>query len=181
MKAELDALYYALAGGQTKRWHTWPVRHAETVAEHTFGVVWICNYLAGMRITFPLLLAALAHDVAEQDVGDLPANAKRESPILREEMHRLEEEALKTHYLDFQLSTFETVVLNAADTLDAMFFCIRERRLGNQNMNTAWLRLIIYMDTEHIPNFRDNDVLARASYLLADLRSQWRIANHESE
>src|SRR6267378_8094848 len=58
------------SGGYTQRMHCIPTIHPQSVAAHSFGVAWWCWLLTAGNPSANLLLAALAHDLPEHEVGD---------------------------------------------------------------------------------------------------------------
>lgn len=142
----IDAQLEALIGaGNIKRYHTVATIKENTVAHHSYGVAVLCMLLdpcAGMA----LQRAALLHDVAEQWVGDIPAPVKRQLDI-RQQLHEAENTALKNVSLGYEemLSDAERIILNIADSLDGMLYCINERRMGNREVQTVFTRYAEYV------------------------------------
>lgn len=129
----LDRIRFVYEGGKTKRFHTSDTLTVQTVADHSFGVAMMVLLIAP-RCTRQLLLAALTHDLAEHQVGDMAAPVKRAYPDLKEKLQSMEDQLLYKHQLHFEgtLDEKELAVLKAADYLDGMMYCVRERRMGGQ-------------------------------------------------
>jgi len=129
-------------GGSVKRWHTTPVHSQQTVASHSWGVAALLVDIAGSAISVNLLKAALYHDVAEYDTGDIPAQAKWGDVDLCKALTSMERGI--EHELDIQipLTPEEEDLLKAADLLELMWFCIEEARLGNTNVQSIFARCI---------------------------------------
>lgn len=131
----LKNMHFAKEGGEVRRFHTFPLIGVNNVAEHSFGVAWVCVALAGgpERCSKNLLLAALSHDLAEHRIGDVRADAKRRSATLKNELDRLEEEELENHGMIFELGAEESVMLKMADNLDGLMFVVKEISMGNRS------------------------------------------------
>lgn len=131
-KEDLDLMRFLREGASTKRYHTQRRIRSETVGQHSHGVLWLCWYFADRRPTANLLLAASAHDLAEQPMGDIPSPAKRAmGQIFSQEFDAKEETYLATHGLVFELSDEEKIILKTADLMDGLFSCLEERVMGN--------------------------------------------------
>lgn len=141
-------------GGETRRYHTWPVLRQQNVAEHSFNVAMICSWLARQEtpgIGAALLMAALTHDLAEHQMGDLPAPVKRALPdyaegTFREVWGGLENKMLIDQGLDWEqlLSDKEKHWLKLADAAEGCFYCIREREMGNRLIDEVYNNFIDY-------------------------------------
>jgi len=129
-------------GGAVRRYHTRALVGEQTVASHSWGVAAIVLRLAeGMPWTTigPLLKAALFHDVAEYDTGDIPATAKWRHKPLKAALDELElmvetDLGLSTA----ELGPLEIKLLKAADMLELLWFCLEQRRLGNTTLDEVW-------------------------------------------
>lgn len=130
-------------GGNVTRYHTHEVFQRQTVAEHTFNVLWILSLLWDGNLPPTLFRAALAHDIAECELGDIPAPMKR---ILREKLGADEEDVIQqaedrilqenrlSQYSERNLSLSERRTLKMADVLDGLRYAMREFRAGNRPM-----------------------------------------------
>jgi 5'-deoxynucleotidase YfbR-like HD superfamily hydrolase len=77
-------------------------------------------------------MAALMHDVPEQQFGDIPSPAKRAMGAeSKKALQTAEDNFLGDAALYFPLSIEEERLLKAADILGGLWNCILERRLGN--------------------------------------------------
>lgn len=156
-----DRLVFLMRGSMTKRFHNGAVLHENTVAHHSWGVLWFCYLLSdGYMPSAELLLAAAAHDMAEQVTGDMPAPAKRMlgiRPLLQEK----ENQVLGTFGLEFEnlLSARELKMLGLADCMDGMLFCIRERMFGNRFIEFTFEKFHGYIRNE-VETLADKKVLA---------------------
>jgi hypothetical protein len=102
------------------RWCVVPTLRKQNVAEHTFHVMVICDWLLehhryrSDHFHLDVLRLALGHDRDESITGDIAAGSK---PIPTDE--------------DVSKKTDAQIVLKVADYLEAILFLEDERRLGN--------------------------------------------------
>jgi 5'-deoxynucleotidase YfbR-like HD superfamily hydrolase len=76
-------------------------------------------------------MAALAHDLPEGYLGDIPAPTKRNLGV-NDRIAKMEAELDMEHMLPvFELSELESRLLKLADSLELLQHCVRERQLGN--------------------------------------------------
>ena len=136
----------ALRGGQLQRFHTWPTIGHETIAEHSFGVAMIVLALTDYRASANLLKAALYHDLAEQETGDIPANAKWDNPMFSTFLEVMEDSFNIKWKLDITLPPQDQIVLKWADMLQMLLFCKQQRDLGNRNMDTIFERVVEFLN-----------------------------------
>jgi len=139
-------------GGQTKRFHTERLIGEETVAQHSFGVACLVILLEPAP-SVALLKAALFHDIAEQDTGDVPAPVKWKHPELKGLLHRIEEIFHERYSwsLSTNLSVHEETVLKWADSLDLMCTAMEQRMLGNRYMDEVFYKVRDFLNN-HQPN-----------------------------
>lgn len=130
MRERVDFIFN---GGKTKRFHTSDTQTVQTVAEHSFGVAMMVM-LIHPKAHKDLICAALVHDLAEHRVGDMAAPFKRANPDIKHQLQLMEDHLLRQQSLNFEdlLRPGEQVIVKAADYLDGMLYCVRERRLGGQ-------------------------------------------------
>lgn len=171
-------------GGQSKRFHTVETIKPQNIADHSFGVAWFCELLTGGRARKPLIMAALAHDLAEHMTGDIPSPAKR-AMGLGEKFHNHEMELIKKaglgHYF-MELTSGEELTLKLADMLDGCQFCIRERRMGNLNVEIVFGRFYSYATdifttkkVEAETSFTYDE--ATAENIIRDIYAEWKEIN----
>lgn len=129
----LEQLKFIYKGAKTKRFHTADTLTEQSVGEHSFGVAWLI-VLIDPNARRELILAAMAHDLAEHVIGDVSSPAKRQYPALKAALDAAEGNILAEMGLDFEakLTTEERKLLKVADMLDGMMFCVRERRMGSK-------------------------------------------------
>lgn len=134
-RAQLD---FICAGSSVRRFHTTPTLQTETVGHHSFMVAWLC-WLLDRDLPTQLTMSALAHDLAEHIVGDIPAPTKRKLG-LNNEISTLEKDCLDEVGLSFDISNEFQRTLKLADVLSSMLFCCQERQLGNRNVDAIYAR-----------------------------------------
>lgn len=140
-----DRLKFIIAGSEVERYHTVRTLTTETVGHHSHGVAMLCALLVGCQASKELLLAALMHDLAEHQTGDIPSPAKRAYGI-GEQVNELEEKLLKSVGLNFTLHPDDTRTLKLADIAQGAIFCVREMQLGNIGMKTVYDRYKSYAE-----------------------------------
>jgi len=119
--------------GRVKRWHTMSIIGQQTVAEHSYGVVNIINKL-WPDATKELILAALYHDAAEVDLGDIPHPSKNILKKVAGEFMLCAE--VKFHIKNriphsVNISFRDQARLKLADTIEAALFCKHQMEMGN--------------------------------------------------
>jgi 5'-deoxynucleotidase YfbR-like HD superfamily hydrolase len=163
----MEQLNFIRNAGETRRFHTSPVLRVQNIAEHSWHVAMLLYFIFGQSepgLTPTLLMAALVHDAAEHQVGDLPAPAKRtmderlrrpgledktDTPF-RDLWGDMEQEILAGVQLDFEkfLEPMELQALKLCDALDGATYCVRERAMGNQLIAEPFHNFMNY--TRHI-------------------------------
>jgi len=131
---DLDTLCKVMNSGDIKRYHTLPTIGEQTNATHSWGVAVIATYLHP-NLSAKILLKALMHDVGEIETGDIPAPVKWENPELKKQLHLLEEKVAKNLEIDYELTEYEQTIFKQADMFELLFFCVKQRRLGNRHIN----------------------------------------------
>ena len=172
-------------GGQSKRYHTALVLKEQNIAEHSFGVAWFCELLTQGQARKELIMAALAHDLAEHMVGDIPSPVKRQLGV-SEQFHRFEHGHLRTAGLgtyEDELYQGEQATLKLADMMDGMMYCIRERRLGNQEIEPIYERFELYA-RQVISKYGNEESATSWTYniniadeFIYQMTEEWRKAN----
>lgn len=158
-------LQFIYDGGASKRYHTVDTLRTQDIAAHSFGVAWFCELLTSGEASKNLIMAALAHDLAEHQVGDIPAPAKRRMEIAdlfeQEENNLLKDCGLSNYQAS--LLAPEKRTLKIADCMDGMMFCVRERKAGNKNVDVVYGRFQSYV-LEQVPfNTTEWDVFNKIS------------------
>lgn len=171
---DLDRIQQFRHGGQVKRYHTWPTLREQSVGAHSHGVAMIIMQLTDYTASPFLLMAALAHDIAEAWTGDMPAQVKWRSAALKEALAVEEERINNDLNINFEqaLDINEQMLLKAADMLDLMFYCYEERALGNLNMDKVmqngydWMRANISRTTDALTRARALTEILACNYVL---------------
>lgn len=140
---QLDFIY---KGGASKRFHTLRTIQTQDIAAHSFGVAWLCELLTGGQASKNLIMAALAHDLAEHRVGDIPSPVKRDMGVGElfhdYEMGKLAIVGLSKYY--DELTEGEGYTLKLADMIDGMMFCLTERNFGNSTIDPVYNNFHLY-------------------------------------
>ena len=149
MRAVLFAVKMAVA----RRFHTHNVLRQETLGHHSHGVAVLLHILRP-DASKELLVAALLHDLAEGEFGDLPGPTKRLLGI-REQVAALEARELLDNDLPMPpLTTEETAALKFADAAHGSLYCLEELRRGNVDLRkplrnfVSWLRPVLDSELE---------------------------------
>ena len=101
------------------------------MAEHTFHVMRIYLEIFG-AISSQTAENILVHDMGEIASGDIPFPIKMNNPVLKEEIDRLEEDALEQMGLhQHQLSILEKTRIKICDLLEMWEFGMVEVSMGN--------------------------------------------------
>jgi 5'-deoxynucleotidase YfbR-like HD superfamily hydrolase len=133
----LKPLKFYRRGGIVKRFHIFDVLKENTVAHHTFNVIALLILCVDDELSQNLILAAMQHDLAEQETGDMPAPFKRRVEGLRQHIQDAEEAILKENGLtnyEKRLSKKELAWLKLADSLEGALYCGDEYQRGNLPM-----------------------------------------------
>ena len=136
-----ETLSQVLTAGQVRRYHTIPGFPGQSIAEHSWRGIVILLYLAP-TISKEAIVSFVSHDVPERVTGDVPRDAKWEYPTLDSMLKAIENKELKRLGLQTVLSKEEEKLLHAADGLELMWHCLDQRRLGNQNADVVFHRML---------------------------------------
>jgi 5'-deoxynucleotidase YfbR-like HD superfamily hydrolase len=140
MKTKIE---FYMNGSEVVRYHTVHTLQRETVGHHSHGVAMLCHILNPECQKF-VLVAALQHDLAEHQTGDIPSPAKRQYGI-GEQVSELEDKLLKIAGLEMPGLTNEEIrLLKLADIAQGALFCSREISLGNARMRDIFDRYMSY-------------------------------------
>lgn len=148
-------------GGRVTRFHTLPTLKPETVAEHSYLVAWLCTLLSpGQQPAAHVLLAALAHDLPEYDLGDMPSPTKIRLGV--REQFRAEEAKLfaAAGLPDYEamLTDAEAELLKFCDNMAGYLKCMYELSMGNTLLADTAKRYADYMATAvYKSEFLDKD------------------------
>ena len=132
-------LQFALDGEITKRFHTVNTIKDYTVGQHSFTTAYLCVLLTNNNPSANLLRAALVHDLAEHQAGDMPSPAKRTLQI-GDLVEQMETQLLVDNQWAVDLTPDEAHTLKIADIFAGMISCITERGLGNKFIVPVFMR-----------------------------------------
>lgn len=136
MSALAKQIELAHRGGLVTRFHCHSLLHKENVGEHSHMVACLVAIYYEFRPSAALLMAALAHDLPEYKLGDVPGPVKKMLPGLSEAYAAAESQV----YTDYgwpefpELTEEEKEVLKFADALSGYLTAFREVRCGNTPM-----------------------------------------------
>ncbi len=141
-----DKLEFITRGAEVRRYHTVNTLVTETVGHHSHGVALIC-LLLDPGCSRQLLVSALAHDLAEQRVGDIPSPSKRALGFA-DKLEALEDEILAQELgaLWLPLTSVERRILKLADIAQGALKCLREMEMGNSCMRIVYERYMSYAE-----------------------------------
>lgn len=140
------SLRYLIAGAGVRRYHTSPVVGQETVGHHSHAVASL------LTLIYPdssreLLIAALYHDLGEQQTGDIPSPGKREMGI-RDAVNKYEAECnAEAGFHTPTLFAKEKRRLKFADCVSGALFCLEELAAGNRRMWSTFMTYMTYINT----------------------------------
>ncbi len=138
-----DTLNFIIAGTEVTRYHTVTTLVKETVGHHSHGVAMLALLLNPMA-SRQVLMAALFHDLAEHQTGDIPSPAKRQFGI-GDKVDELEHRLMRAAGIVMpELSPEDARTLKLADLAQGALFCARELSLGNSRMRTVLDRYLAY-------------------------------------
>lgn len=144
--SDIETLMFVFDGGRSTRYHTVDTIKTQNIADHSFGVAWLCELLTQRTASKMLIMAAMTHDLAEHLVGDIPAPAKR-GMGMRKQFAEYERRCLADADLamyEGELSEGEKETLKLADTLEGLMFCLNERELGNDRLGHVFRNYLKY-------------------------------------
>lgn len=135
------------------RFHTGNVLRRETIGHHSHGVATLIHILhPGCRKE--LLVAALLHDLAEGEWGDIPGHTKRRLGI-RDDVAQLEATEASVNYLEMPaLSEEEDAMLKFADSAHGALYCLEELSRGNTTIHGAFDNFLDWLDKMTLPEPR---------------------------
>ena len=143
-----DQLEGRLSSGEVLRYHAEPTIQQQNVAEHTWGVLVLINYLCPTA-EVKLMRAALFHDTEERIIGDIRAPMKRalRNTEAKGPLDRLEDNAREQLGVpEIHLSRYEEHVLKLADYLESLRFVAIEHEMGNQRLKSVAQTLVTYLE-----------------------------------
>lgn len=117
--------------GKVKRYHTWPMIHPQSVAEHCWRVANLYVDIFGMPRA-EVLYYCLNHDSGELSAGDPPFGVKRNVHGYQEAHRRAEQMGLLNLGIRLpELTELELVKVKICDLCEMHETGLHEMRLGN--------------------------------------------------
>ena len=97
-------------------------------------------------------MKALTHDVTEAYTGDMPSPIKWSHPEFKEILNRVEEEYEEVLGIDQYniISDEEKILYKQADMFELLFFCMKQRRMGNTNMNKVFSKGVEFLASQKL-------------------------------
>ena len=140
-----DQLGFLVDGANVRRYHTIPTLIPETVGHHSHMVA----LLVFMLVENPsknLIFAALVHDLAEHQTGDIPSPSKRRFGI-GEQVNEVESILLEESGWGYEeLTNAECRALKIADLAQGAMYSAEEILRGNSRMKSVFDRYISYAE-----------------------------------
>lgn len=173
-----EKLEFMRKGGRVQRFHTASLLTPDPVGHHTFNLIGILMCAVPGGPSLNLLKAAYVHDLPEGTTGDMPAPFKRSIPGLREKVEDIEQGILEGHDLRQNgLNAEEGLYLKLADSMDGMFRCLEELRMGNSTLTIPFSNFHDYVN-ELLKEAPARDVnVALFHDLFEYLTNEWRQSN----
>lgn len=154
-----------LKATNVKRFHTVQTIGDQNLGHHSHRVCLILRYLLNGKVPFHLYEAALFHDLAESELGDLPAHTRWKDDYLNKWLLTKETEWNIAHSVDIAISTEERLVLDVADKLELIMYCTEQICMGNRNMLPIKERGVNYCMEQALPE----DIFHRMKYLITEI------------
>jgi len=130
----LRKVHRRLQGGHVVRFHTRPeVGEGQNVASHTWRALIVLTTL-WEDVSKEAILWLLFHDVAEAELGDLPATTKWKYTELAQEFSKAEfkyEKDLELPVMLQDLTEKDRNLVKMADMLELVLHCKRQIQMGN--------------------------------------------------
>jgi 5'-deoxynucleotidase YfbR-like HD superfamily hydrolase len=117
--------------GDVKRYHTVARIKDQSIAEHSWGVAAIVLYLEPTP-SQALISAALFHDVAESQTGDVPATFKWANRNFADSLEAHETNINRDMGVHYELTERELAILKVADLSELVLHNVRELMMGNR-------------------------------------------------
>lgn len=153
-----------LAGGYVRRYHTRPeLSEDQDVAAHSWRAMVLLHTL-WPDASRECLLYMMYHDVAEGELGDLPATTKWRHPDLSQMMKELEHDVDKELGITQEISSKEKCMCDIADKLELVLHCHRLLKMGN-----VYARDVFIRGLEYISKYEDMDLYAPVGALVKQL------------
>jgi 5'-deoxynucleotidase YfbR-like HD superfamily hydrolase len=162
-----------LRSGQTMRYHTVPAIGQQSVAAHSWRACVLMHTLWPDHVTLQAFHWMLYHDSAEQELGDMPAPAKWNWPILYDYYTQHEwsvEESLgiEGHYDN--MSPNEQAITSIADMLECVDYIAHCIMRGNHSFEA---REIYWNGRKHLlKKYGEHPLFGEARKYMEHLHAQ---------
>lgn len=159
-----------LHSGDVVRFHNHVGIEKQKNSEHQWGVALILHFIYP-SCSKHLLVAALTHDAAEYFTGDIPFPTKAACPELSRLLVQLEKQWEADNGIERDLHWEEHVAIKFCDTLEGMWYCVNQVKIGNINAKRPfrkWRKFITDLITEQSKNPSDQmkEIISRTNSLL---------------
>jgi 5'-deoxynucleotidase YfbR-like HD superfamily hydrolase len=159
MSEYTEAKLYRDAGA-VKRFHVLRTHRAQSVAEHSFGMLMLLKQVmeAGFWTTRDQLETyhrVMHHDLPEFYTGDIPGPIKRAHPALGPLLDEIEEDLAPLYRpedTDTVMHGEITALVKWADRMEGALWAMEELRMGNLNMRPVVERYLGWMTAARIPD-----------------------------
>lgn len=164
-----------LQSTMVRRCHTLMHHTPYSLGDHISRMLMIADFLYDGEPPLQLIRGILYHDAAEGTLGDVPAPAKKREP-LADAFKAAEKAVNKELGVNIELSSDLQAELKVIDSLEFIYFCRLEFRMGNKTILPNLTLGIEYLEAhkKDLTNkkFKENlDKLARylALYMHANM------------
>ena len=148
----LTKLHARLKGGHVVRYHTRPeLGDGQNVAAHTWRAIVILQTLYS-DASKNCILHLLYHDVAEAEVGDVPATTKWNYPKINELMVKAErayELSIGVGDIVHKITEEDKQMCDIVDKLELVLHCYRLMQQGNGMAEEVFLRGVNYLNKKY--------------------------------
>lgn len=149
----LDQVKIYRRGLNVTRMHTVPhIRHYDNAghsANAALVALELCK-LNGVEQTdqLDILKYMLMHDVAEQFVGDVPADVKRIEPDIKHVLDTVESnwEKKNLHNKPKSMTMSSIGICKSSDLIELGMFCVEELNMGNKGVTHVLQNVIDYLE-----------------------------------
>lgn len=171
-EAVVSSVRFLIDGASVSRFHNIETIHRRTVADHSWGVAQLIFLLSEKEPNVGLIRVALSHDLGEQIAGDVPAPIRWYDRKLWRRLEKIELGILEIAGQPTieTLSESELLLLNMADILEGMMCCVRERRLGNVNVESAYQKYTQFFVDKYLD--KTSDKQKNVFYAIQNLYSE---------
>ena len=164
----LHQIYKKFKGGHVLRYHTRPeLADGQNVAAHSWRAMVILHTL-WPDISKNALLHMMYHDVAEGEVGDIPATTKWKYTEFAQMLERLEQEyetSLGIGKNCVTVTVDEKHLCNMADKLELVMHCFRLMQRGNNLARDVYQKGRRYL----IENYQNHEEFIKVEEVLNEL------------